>query len=137
MSGGTHLQIDRVDHDRLREIALEEQRRVRDLRPAAVVAVDPQLGAPATATEPLGTNSAVYVHPVEIMRGNRRLLYLDYWWYLLDNPADTGGGALCGAGLVIAGSHVPQPRVRLGGPHGRRRPHRGATEADRRAVRAA
>jgi hypothetical protein len=31
------------------------------------------------------------------------LLYLDYWWYLSDNPSRVGGGALCGAGLVIPG----------------------------------
>jgi hypothetical protein len=29
--------------------------------------------------------------------------YLDYWWYLPDNPANAGGGALCGAGFVVAG----------------------------------
>ena len=30
-------------------------------------------------------------------------IYLDYWWYLPDNPANTAQGAMCGAGLVIAG----------------------------------
>jgi hypothetical protein len=29
------------------------------------------------------------------------VVYLDYWWYLIDNPADTARGAMCGAGLVI------------------------------------
>jgi hypothetical protein len=29
--------------------------------------------------------------------------YLDYWWYLPDNPSNAGGGALCGAGFVVAG----------------------------------
>jgi len=28
--------------------------------------------------------------------------YLDYWWYLPDNPAKPAHGALCGAGFVIA-----------------------------------
>jgi len=31
------------------------------------------------------------------------LKYLDYWWYLPDNPSNAGSGALCGAGFVVAG----------------------------------
>jgi hypothetical protein len=38
-----------------------------------------------------------------VVREGRELLYLDYWWYLPYNPVNLGGGALCGAGLVIAG----------------------------------
>lgn len=47
--------------------------------------------------------NAIYVHPVSVDRDDRHLLYLDYWWYLPGNPVDVGGGALCGAGLVIPG----------------------------------
>jgi hypothetical protein len=50
-----------------------------------------------------GANTAIYVHPVADERDGRQLLYLDYWWYLSDNPSPVGGGALCGAGLVIPG----------------------------------
>ena len=39
----------------------------------------------------------VYVHAVT--RADRT--YLDYWWYLPDNPARSARGAMCGAGLVI------------------------------------
>ena len=37
--------------------------------------------------------------------GNDRpnTIYLDYWWYFPHNPAGAAGGALCGAGFVIAG----------------------------------
>jgi hypothetical protein len=59
------------------------------------------LRAPAAAGS--GAGSAIYVHPVSVDRGRRHLLYLDYWWYLPGNPVDVGGGALCGAGLVIPG----------------------------------
>jgi hypothetical protein len=45
------------------------------------------------------TTVYVHVHP-----GHRReLVYLDYWWYLPDNPANAGEGALCGAGFAISG----------------------------------
>lgn len=47
--------------------------------------------------------SAIYVHPFAVQQGGRSLLYLDYWWYLPDNPAATGAGSFCGAGLVIPG----------------------------------
>lgn len=44
--------------------------------------------------------STIYVHvPPDRVRG---YVYLDYWWYLPDNPANAGDGALCGAGFVIA-----------------------------------
>jgi hypothetical protein len=68
---------------------------------------------PATALQPgrtpedprrlLGHGSRIYVHPVAITQGKRRLVYLDYWWYLADNPARSANGAFCGAGLVILG----------------------------------
>ncbi|WP_028063967.1 SGNH/GDSL hydrolase family protein [Solirubrobacter soli] len=31
------------------------------------------------------------------------LILLDYWWYLPDNPADSGRGAFCGPGFSIGG----------------------------------
>jgi hypothetical protein len=50
----------------------------------------------ATATE----DSTIYVQvPPDRVR---EYVYLDYWWYLPDNPANAGDGALCGAGFVIA-----------------------------------
>jgi hypothetical protein len=52
---------------------------------------------------PTALASSIYVHPVSVDRGRKHLLYLDYWWYLPGNPVDVGGGALCGAGLVIPG----------------------------------
>jgi lysophospholipase L1-like esterase len=32
-----------------------------------------------------------------------RLIYVDYWWYLPDNPAHSGSGAFCGPGFSIGG----------------------------------
>lgn len=60
------------------------------------------LRQPGAAVSP-ASGSAIYVHPVSVDRGRKHLLYLDYWWYLPGNPVDVGGGALCGAGLVIPG----------------------------------
>ena len=62
-----------------------------------------QRGEATLDGRPLGHGSRMYFHPVLVPEGNRRLLYLDYWWYLLDNPAGAGKGAFCGAGLVIVG----------------------------------
>jgi hypothetical protein len=56
----------------------------------------PRPGDPAIA-------SAIYVHPTESTSSGRRLLYLDYWWYLDGNPAGVGRGASCGVGLAIPG----------------------------------
>jgi hypothetical protein len=42
-------------------------------------------------------DSRIYVNVVE----HGSSTYLDYWWYLPDNPANTARGAMCGAGLVI------------------------------------
>jgi hypothetical protein len=42
-------------------------------------------------------DSRIYVN--ELRHGEKT--YLDYWWYLPDNPANTARGAMCGAGLVI------------------------------------
>jgi hypothetical protein len=51
----------------------------------------------------LGYGSRIYVNPVPVTADGRRRLYLDYWWYLPDNPAGSGKRAFCGAGLVILG----------------------------------
>jgi hypothetical protein len=48
--------------------------------------------------------SAIYVHPTKrTYRDGRKLLVLDYWWYLERNPADVGKGASCGPGLALPG----------------------------------
>jgi hypothetical protein len=47
--------------------------------------------------------SAIYVHPTRRTVGRRSLLFLDYWWYLDDNPARVGNGATCGVGLAMPG----------------------------------
>jgi lysophospholipase L1-like esterase len=54
--------------------------------------------------------SRIYVHvshalPAEPPQsGVPGLIYLDYWWYLPDNPAHSGSGAFCGPGFAIAGA---------------------------------
>jgi hypothetical protein len=51
----------------------------------------------------LKTNSTIYVHVRhEPQRAGADIAYLDYWWYLPDNPTQAAHGALCGAGFVIA-----------------------------------
>lgn len=114
-SGGTHLRLDLPEAEALRRLALEEAaaETVSAARPtaetgAAAAATLPE-GLPPAGTvaraedERVGSQSAIYVHPVSVSREGRELLYLDYWWYLPYNPVKLGGGALCGAGLVIAG----------------------------------
>jgi hypothetical protein len=60
--------------------------------------------SPAPADEPLlGAGSRMYVNAVPVRQGTRQLLYLDYWWYLADNPTRAVKGAFCGAGMVILG----------------------------------
>jgi len=95
VSGGTHLQIRTRKSRELRHLAkteLEAQEREPD--PTA---------APEGPGPPPGAGSTIYVHPVSLERDGKNLLYLDYWWYLPDNPVGVGGGALCGAGFVIPG----------------------------------
>jgi hypothetical protein len=91
-NGGTHLQLDLEefgDLDKRARAALKAQRE----EAASLVAGE---------TAP-GAGSAIYVHPHSTVRDGRKLLYLDYWWYLPENPVGVGGGALCGAGFVIPG----------------------------------
>ncbi len=75
--------------------------------PSVAKAASPSTPKPVSARTPKliagGPDTAIYVHPVADERDGRQLLYLDYWWYLSDNPSGVGGGAFCGAGLVIPG----------------------------------
>ena len=53
-----------------------------------------------------GVPSRVYVHVTHTLpdaEGGDGLIYLDYWWYLPDNPARSGSGAFCGPGFSIGG----------------------------------
>lgn len=111
-NGGTHLRIERPDSEALRKRARSEWDRLTAEKRSAEAAGDgvapaatppPGTGLPGDSDLPPGSGSAIYVHPVASERDGKRLLYLDYWWYLPENPSDVGGGALCGAGLVIAG----------------------------------
>lgn len=112
MSGGTHLRVDTPEPETIRARAKAAVR----LAAAAVPAEPAGPGAapggtppPGTAPSPAaasnlpGSGAAIYVHPIEHGRGGQRRLYLDYWWYLSDNPVEVGGGALCGFGLYIVG----------------------------------
>ncbi|HEU5063663.1 MAG TPA: hypothetical protein VFT79_11010 [Solirubrobacterales bacterium] len=86
-NGGTHMQL-----------RTKSPRELRHLAETALAAPEPETEVP-----PPGAGSTIYVHPVPLTRDGRELLYLDYWWYLPDNPVGVGGGALCGAGFVIPG----------------------------------
>jgi hypothetical protein len=87
VNGGTHLQL--------------RTKGSRELRHLAKTEIDAE--EPGGAGLPPGAGSTIYVHPVSLERDGKDLLYLDYWWYLPDNPVGVGGGALCGAGFVIPG----------------------------------
>jgi len=123
-SGGTHLQLTLPHSAELMMLARTELAKqegqptggvtaspgeVPTERPPAPGAPPPTtpppgtVEAPAEGEAPPGAGTTIYVHPVSVRRDGRDLLYLDYWWYLPDNPVALGGGALCGAGLVIAG----------------------------------
>lgn len=110
LNGGTHLQLALPSQRELRELARDEQARMRGTggtpaEPAAGGPGAPPPGTPppAVGSAPLGGGSAIYVHPVPADVLGVRLLYLDYWWYLPYNPAGSGSGAFCGPGLVIPG----------------------------------
>jgi hypothetical protein len=83
------LELDLPSSGDLRRRAKAERDVVREGGPAAL-----------TMGHPLST---IYVHPTTREVNGRRFLYLDYWWYLPDNPARSGWGSFCGAGLVIPG----------------------------------
>jgi hypothetical protein len=116
-SGGTHLRLRLRSSRELRRLARDELAKQRR-EAAAEGAPVPEEGAAGAAPEgtpppgteptgapgpPPGAGTAIYVHPSSAERDGRHLLYLDYWWYISDNPVAVGDGALCGAGLVIAG----------------------------------
>jgi hypothetical protein len=89
MNGGNRLELDLPRSGALRTRARSELRVVREEGPAALA-----MGHPL---------STMYVHPTTREVNGRTYLYLDYWWYLPDNPARSGWGSFCGAGLVIPG----------------------------------
>jgi hypothetical protein len=88
-NGGTRLELELPGSHELPGIAKRERDAVRADGPEAL-----KMGRPL---------STMYVHPTTRDVNGRRRLYLDYWWYLPDNPARGGLGAFCGAGLVIPG----------------------------------
>ena len=59
-------------------------------------------------------HSRIYVHVTHVSpdtgpgaaadTSDKSLIYLDYWWYLPDNPAHSGSGAFCGPGFSIGGA---------------------------------
>lgn len=59
--------------------------------PAEIARVDPE-------------HSTIYVNVTHAGNDFHDAIYLDYWWYLPDNPTGAGHGALCGAGFVLAGA---------------------------------
>jgi hypothetical protein len=107
VNGGTHLQLDLPSRTELRRQARLALDSGEDDAPADDVAGAPPAATPLVqrfdAPARAGLSTAIYVHPVGVETGSRRLLYLDYWWYLPYNPAGSGEGAFCGAGLVIPG----------------------------------
>ncbi len=48
--------------------------------------------------------TTMYVNVTRSGNDARNAIYLDYWWYLPDNPARAGGGAFCGPGFTIGGT---------------------------------
>jgi hypothetical protein len=109
-SGGTNLKLRVPSSHELRVLAIKEETAAAASTPvpAATVAdvpgAPPAAALPATATAQVSApETTIYVHPVPVQRDGRLLLYLDYWWYLPDNPVQIGHKAFCGAGLVIPG----------------------------------
>jgi lysophospholipase L1-like esterase len=51
----------------------------------------------------LTDNTKIYANITHAGNDGDDSIYVDYWWYLPDNPTGAAGGALCGAGFVIAG----------------------------------
>ncbi len=110
-NGGTYLKLDLPKKKELVAVAKRERRLAESSPAMSAGAKSP--GAPPAGTLSTGTMSnepipgapasTIYVHPVNREVNGRRRIYLDYWWYLSDNPARSGAGAFCGAGLVIPG----------------------------------
>jgi hypothetical protein len=91
-NGDNHLQLD-----------LDEFGNLDDRARAALKVQREEAASLVPGSKPPGAGSAIYVHPHSTTRDGQELLYLDYWWYLPENPVGVGGGALCGAGFVIPG----------------------------------
>jgi hypothetical protein len=117
-SGGTHLELSLPVREALQGLASRDASDAGVVGKEAILAL-PSLPQRAAGSAPTGAqelvgpitpgqlrggaDTAIYVHPVADERDGHQLLYLDYWWYLSDNPSGVGGGALCGAGMVIPG----------------------------------
>jgi hypothetical protein len=106
----THIEIDSPPSAVLKALARREAKDARRTRTGSTPDVPgaPPPGvptpSPALAERSESTpETAIYVHAVPVQEGRRRLVYLDYWWYLSDNPVNIGLKAFCGAGLVIPG----------------------------------
>jgi hypothetical protein len=109
-NNGTHLLLSLPESEELQRIADEEERAAVALQAGhgevVAAAIPPGVPEPSpamTPTDGMQPQTAIYVHPVSIQRDGQSLLYLDYWWYLPDNPVTVGMKAFCGAGLVIPG----------------------------------
>jgi hypothetical protein len=108
-NGGTHLQLRLPQSQELRRLARQDMKRTQPqgAEPGPSGPGAPPAGTPLSSTspssQPQAPGTAIYVHPVSVELAGQSLLYLDYWWYLPDNPSGVGGGAFCGAGLVIPG----------------------------------
>jgi lysophospholipase L1-like esterase len=81
---------------------------LRTLCPAVHSSADLHNGADHLEFKPediagVKADSTIYVNVTRSGNDARNAIYLDYWWYFPNNPAGAGGGALCGAGFVIAG----------------------------------
>jgi hypothetical protein len=121
VNGGERLEIERPRQQELRQVALTDRARLRaptlTLRAPAATAggrasAPEAVSAPAPVITTMGARprdlpgeplSRIYVHPVTRQIDRHSLLFLDYWWYLPANPARSGWGAFCGAGLVVPG----------------------------------
>ena len=57
----------------------------------------------AAAVAKAGRDSRIYAHVTHTGNDAPDAIYIDYWWYLPDNPTGAVGGALCGAGFTLAG----------------------------------
>jgi hypothetical protein len=112
--GDPHLELPLDPARKIRDVAKAERAELQRRRQATPTPAGAPAGAPAGTPLPapptpsaggsqLGKGSAIYVHPVPADTEDASFLYLDYWWYLPYNPAESGAGAFCGPGFVIPG----------------------------------
>jgi hypothetical protein len=107
-NGETRLELDRYPPEDLQAAArrdLQVRPKPPPTTPAGGVdaATPPAIAEAPGQTEFTVPRTTMYVHAVPRTYDRKKLLFLDYWWYLPDNPARAGSGAFCGAGLVIPG----------------------------------